>query len=90
MTSPPLAPYRQRARNLSSTRKTTRVPQRIAEAFAADAVLTISLATSTIAFPARTVGSRCDCENARHRFRRAIHAVPDLLRVRFARRAMPA
>ncbi|MFM0716475.1 hypothetical protein PQQ73_09055 [Paraburkholderia strydomiana] len=56
MTLPPLAPYR-RALDIYIDAKDNTRAQRIAEAFAADAVLTISLATSAIAFPARTVGS---------------------------------
>lgn len=56
MTSPPLEPYRRALDTYIDAKDNTR-PQRIAEAFATDAVLTISLATSTIAFPARTVGA---------------------------------
>lgn len=56
MTLPPLAPYRRALDTYIDAKDNTRT-QRIAEAFAADAVLTISLATSAIAFPARTIGS---------------------------------
>lgn len=56
MTPPPLAPYRRALEIYIDGKDNTRA-QRIAEAFASDAVLTISLATWTIAFPARTVGT---------------------------------
>jgi hypothetical protein len=56
MTLPPLAPYRRALETYIDAKDNTR-PRRIAEAFAADAVLTISLATSAIAFPARVVGA---------------------------------
>jgi hypothetical protein len=56
MTLPPLAAYRRALETYIDAKDNTRA-QRIAEAFAPDAVLTISLATSAIAFPARTVGS---------------------------------
>lgn len=56
MTSQPLAPYRQALETYLDAKDNTRA-QRIAEAFASDAVLTMSLATSNIAFPARTVGA---------------------------------
>jgi hypothetical protein len=54
--TPPLAAYRRALETYINAKDNTRA-QRIAEAFAADAVLTISLATSAIAFPARTVGA---------------------------------
>jgi hypothetical protein len=56
MTLPPLAPYRRALETYVDAKDNTRA-RRIAEAFAVDAVLNISLATSTIAFPARTVGA---------------------------------
>lgn len=56
MTSPPLARYRRALDTYIDAKDNTRA-QRIADAFTSDAVLTISLATSTIAFPARTVGT---------------------------------
>lgn len=56
MTLPPLAAYRRALDTYIDAKDNTRA-RRIAEAFAPDAVLTVSLATSAIAFPARTVGS---------------------------------
>ncbi|WP_144143792.1 hypothetical protein [Paraburkholderia sp. BCC1884] len=56
MTSLQIAPYRQALETYLDAKDNTRA-QRIADAFAADAVLTMSLATSNIAFPARTVGA---------------------------------
>jgi hypothetical protein len=56
MSLPPFAPYRRALEIYIDAKDNTR-PGRIAEAFAADAVLTISLATSAIAFPARVVGA---------------------------------
>ncbi|MFM0740400.1 hypothetical protein PQQ51_24435 [Paraburkholderia xenovorans] len=56
MTTPPLAPYRRALETYIDAKDNTRAG-RIAEAFAPDAALTISLATSNIAFPARTVGA---------------------------------
>ncbi|PQV47128.1 hypothetical protein [Paraburkholderia sp. BL21I4N1] len=56
MTSLPLAPYRRALETYIDAKDNTRA-ERIPEAFAADAVLTMSLATSNIAFPARTVGA---------------------------------
>ncbi|WP_341313880.1 hypothetical protein WN982_00280 [Paraburkholderia sp. IMGN_8] len=55
MATPPLAHYRRALETYIDAKDNTRA-ERIAEAFAPDAVLTISLATSNIAFPARTVG----------------------------------
>lgn len=59
MSLPPLAPpYLPYARALEAyidAKDNTR-PQRMADAFRADAELTVSLATQAIAFPARTVG----------------------------------
>nr|WKF57749.1 hypothetical protein HUO10_002243 [Paraburkholderia busanensis] len=59
MTSLPLAslPSCRRALDIYIDAKDDTRPERIAEAFAGDAVLTMSLATSNIAFPARTVGA---------------------------------
>jgi hypothetical protein len=54
--TPPLALYRRALETYVDAKDNTRA-QLIPEAFAADAALTISLATSTIAFPARTVGA---------------------------------
>jgi hypothetical protein len=56
MTTPPLARYRHALETYIDAKDNTR-PERIAEVFAPDAVLTFSLATSNIAFPARTVGT---------------------------------
>ena len=56
MPPPPLAHYRRALETYIDAKDNTRA-NRIAEAFAPDAVLTISLATSNIAFPARTVGT---------------------------------
>jgi len=56
MISLPPAPYRRLLETYIDAKDNTRA-ERIAEAFARDAVLTISLATSTIAFPARTLGA---------------------------------
>ncbi|RKF42752.1 hypothetical protein [Paraburkholderia fungorum] len=56
MSTPPLAQYRRALETYVDAKDNTRA-ERIAEAFAADALLTISLATSNIAFPARTVGT---------------------------------
>ncbi|RDK01862.1 hypothetical protein [Paraburkholderia lacunae] len=56
MTTPPLAHYRRALETYIDAKDNTRA-ERITEAFALDAVLTISLATSNIAFPARTVGT---------------------------------
>ncbi|CAE6772288.1 hypothetical protein [Paraburkholderia haematera] len=56
MPTPPLAPYRRALETYIDAKDNTRA-NRIAEAFSPDAVLTISLATSNIAFPARTVGA---------------------------------
>jgi hypothetical protein len=56
MPMPPLAHYRRALETYIDAKDNTRA-NRIAEAFAPDAVLTISLATSNIAFPARTVGT---------------------------------
>lgn len=56
MTSLPLAPYRRALETYIDAKDNMRA-ERIAEAFAPDAVLTMSLATSNIAFPARTVGA---------------------------------
>jgi hypothetical protein len=56
MSTLPLARYRQALETYIDAKDNTRA-HRIAEAFAPDAVLTISLATSNIAFPARTVGT---------------------------------
>ena len=56
MSTPPLAHYRRALETYIDAKDNTRA-NRIAEAFAPDAVLTISLATSNIAFPARTVGT---------------------------------
>lgn len=56
MTTPPLAPYRRALETYIDAKDNTRA-ERIAEAFAPEAVLTISLATSNIAFPASTVGT---------------------------------
>ncbi|WP_094780628.1 hypothetical protein [Paraburkholderia ribeironis] len=56
MNAPPLARYRRALETYIDAKDNTLAP-RIAEAFAADAVLTMSLATSAIAFPARTVGA---------------------------------
>ncbi|CAB3713393.1 hypothetical protein [Paraburkholderia rhynchosiae] len=55
MTSLPLAPYRRALEAYIDAKDNTRA-QRMSDAFTSDAVLTISLATSNIAFPARTVG----------------------------------
>ena len=55
MTLPPHAPYIRALEAYIDAKDNTR-PQRMADAFASDAELTISLATSTIAFPARTLG----------------------------------
>jgi hypothetical protein len=52
---PPHAPYIRALEAYIDAKDNTR-PQRMADAFASDAELTISLATSTIAFPARTLG----------------------------------
>lgn len=57
MISLPLAPYRRALEAYIDAKDNTRA-QLIPEAFAADAVLTMSLATSAIAFPARTVGAQ--------------------------------
>lgn len=56
MSTLPLARYRHTLETYIDAKDNTRA-HRIAEAFALDAVLTISLATSNIAFPARTVGT---------------------------------
>ena len=56
MTTLPLARYRSALETYIDAKDNTR-PERIAEVFATDAVLTFSLATSNIAFPARTVGT---------------------------------
>lgn len=56
MTSLLLAPYRRALETYIDAKDNTRA-ERIAEVFAAAAVLTMSLATSAIAFPARTVGA---------------------------------
>ena len=56
MTHPPLARYRSALETYIDAKDNTR-PERIAEVFSSDAVLTFSLATSNIAFPARTVGT---------------------------------
>lgn len=56
MSTPPLAHYRHALETYIDAKDNTRA-DRIASAFAPDAVLTISLATSNIAFPARTVGT---------------------------------
>lgn len=56
MTPLPLAPYRRALETYIDAKDNTRA-RRIAEAFAVDAVLTISLATSAITFPARTIGA---------------------------------
>jgi hypothetical protein len=56
MTLPPLTLYRRALETYIDAKDNTRA-RRIADAFAADAVLTISLATQAIAFPARTVGA---------------------------------
>jgi len=56
MPTPPLAHYCRALDTYVDAKDNTRA-HRIAEAFAPDAVLTISLATSNIAFPARTVGT---------------------------------
>jgi hypothetical protein len=56
MTLPPLAPYRRALETYIDAKDNNR-PGRIHEAFTADAVLTISLATSAIAFPAQVVGA---------------------------------
>ena len=56
MSTPPLAHYRRALETYIDAKDNTRA-NRIGEAFAPDAVLTISLATSNIAFPARTVGT---------------------------------
>jgi hypothetical protein len=56
MTSLPFAPYRRLLETYIDAKDNTRA-ELISEAFAEDAVLTISLATSTIAFPARTLGA---------------------------------
>ncbi|MDR7006890.1 hypothetical protein [Paraburkholderia strydomiana] len=55
MTSPTLAPYTRALEAYIDAKDNTRA-QRMPDAFAPDAELTISLATSTITFPARTVG----------------------------------
>ena len=55
MTSPTLAPYTRALEAYIDAKDNTRA-QRMSDAFAADAELTISLATSAIAFPARTAG----------------------------------
>lgn len=56
MPTPPPAHYRRALETYVDAKDNTRA-ERIAQAFAPDAVLTISLATSNIAFPARTVGT---------------------------------
>jgi hypothetical protein len=56
MNLPPLTLYRRVLETYIDAKDNTRA-RRIAEAFAADAVLTISLATQAIAFPGRTVGA---------------------------------
>lgn len=56
MTTLPLARYRSALETYVDAKDNTRA-ERIAEVFASDAVLTFSLATSNIAFPARTVGT---------------------------------
>ena len=56
MTTLSLARYRSALETYIDAKDNTR-PERIAEVFASDAVLTFSLATSNIAFPARTVGT---------------------------------
>jgi hypothetical protein len=56
MTTLPLARYRSALETYIDAKDNTRA-ERIAEVFASDAVLTFSLATSNIAFPARTVGA---------------------------------
>jgi hypothetical protein len=56
MTAPLLERYRRALEGYIDAKDNTR-PERIAEVFARDAVLTFSLATSNIAFPARTVGA---------------------------------
>jgi hypothetical protein len=56
MILPPLDPYRRALETYIDAKDNTRA-RRIAEAFAVDAVLTISLATSAITFPARTIGT---------------------------------
>ncbi|OAJ60668.1 hypothetical protein A6V36_02430 [Paraburkholderia ginsengiterrae] len=55
--TPPLARYRSALDTYIDAKDNTRA-QLIPEAFAADAVLSISLATSAIAFPARTIGAQ--------------------------------
>jgi hypothetical protein len=55
MTSPTLAPYTSALEAYIDAKDNTRA-QRMSDAFAPDCELTISLATSTITFPARTVG----------------------------------
>jgi hypothetical protein len=56
MTIPPLAHYRHALETYIDAKDNLRAA-RIEEVFADDAVLTFSLATSNIAFPARTVGA---------------------------------
>jgi hypothetical protein len=56
MNTLPLARYRSALETYIDAKDNTRA-ERIGEVFAADAVLTFSLATSNIAFPARTVGA---------------------------------
>lgn len=56
MTLPPLTQYRRALETYIDAKDNNR-PRRIHEAFRADAVLTISLATSAIAFPAQVVGA---------------------------------
>ena len=56
MTTPPLARCRSALETYLDAKDNTRA-ERIAEVFAPDAVLTFSLATSNIAFPASTVGT---------------------------------
>ncbi|TDN68013.1 hypothetical protein [Paraburkholderia sp. BL10I2N1] len=56
MTTPLLERYKEALEGYIDAKDNTR-PQRIADVFAPDAVLTFSLATANIAFPARTVGA---------------------------------
>jgi len=56
MITPLLARYRSALETYVDAKDNTR-PERMVEVFAPDAVLTFSLATSNIAFPARTVGT---------------------------------
>jgi len=56
MNSPLLERYKNALETYIDAKDNTR-PERIAEVFAPDAVLTFSLATENIAFPARTVGA---------------------------------